>query len=356
MLLMVVYYIALQFVFYAFSRNGAPAVPDIMMQVVYSTAMMFLPFLLYKLLSREKMSEILPLNDMKLSDLLLVICIAVFLYPVMSIVGVLSQWIMPMDLGGTVENMLTETSPVLVLAAMALLPAVFEELIFRGVILKGYKGVRLVTAAFISGLFFGVIHMNLAQFFYAFLLGFIYTVIIHYTRSIYASVIMHLINNGISVVITVMVANSGIEQTETVIDMGFPELIDLIANMAYLLVFVIPILIVLFALLIRNNTKGRPGTSFLRERYFVYPHPRQAVPDFSAVYRQASEAGGQAPVKKMPRPYSAVDAYMDGPKSHMPDYYGENDPKPRVFNWSFFLVILLFIAINALLLYAMKML
>ena len=59
------------------------------------------------------------------------------------------------------------------LLLVAILPAFCEEFIHRGVLLQGIKHAGFKKAIVISSLMFGLIHFNIQQFFYAFIIGLI---------------------------------------------------------------------------------------------------------------------------------------------------------------------------------------
>ena len=98
-------------------------------------------------------------------------------------------------------------SLVVALVVLALLPAVCEEMVFRGVIFNGFKNtVGVKKAVIFSALCFAIMHMSLQQTLYPFILGIILALIVYYTGSIKASILAHFINNAI-VVITNFVAS-----------------------------------------------------------------------------------------------------------------------------------------------------
>ncbi len=85
----------------------------------------------------------------------------------------------------------------------AVLPGFCEEVLHRGMLLNSLKskvGVR--NALIISSLLFGLMHMNVSQFFYATILGVLmgYTVLL--TGSIWPAVILHFMNNFLNVYIS----------------------------------------------------------------------------------------------------------------------------------------------------------
>ena len=86
---------------------------------------------------------------------------------------------------------------------LALLPAVCEELVFRGVIFNGLrKNTKDVTAVLLSAFLFALMHGRLEQLVYPFILGIILGVVVLRTKSIVASMIVHFCNNLIVVTLT----------------------------------------------------------------------------------------------------------------------------------------------------------
>lgn len=85
------------------------------------------------------------------------------------------------------------------LFVIALTPAICEEVFMRGAVLSGHRNVKLWKAAILNGVLFGLFHNNFGQLFYATAFGIILTFVVVLTDSIYPSIIMHFIMNGLSV-------------------------------------------------------------------------------------------------------------------------------------------------------------
>ena len=82
----------------------------------------------------------------------------------------------------------------------AVLPGFCEEFLHRGVLLSGLvKHCGVVQAIIWSSLCFGLMHMNVGQFFYATILGWVFGVTVLATGSLWSSMILHFINNALSV-------------------------------------------------------------------------------------------------------------------------------------------------------------
>lgn len=87
----------------------------------------------------------------------------------------------------------------LTIVLSAVLPALCEEFLHRGVLLNGmipqfgvHRSILLVS------LLFGLMHMNVGQFFYAAVLGWFFCVTALSARSLWASVIVHFVNNALA--------------------------------------------------------------------------------------------------------------------------------------------------------------
>jgi membrane protease YdiL (CAAX protease family) len=83
-----------------------------------------------------------------------------------------------------------------VLFVVALLPAVFEELFFRGVILKGLSAFSKVGAILFCGLLFSLYHQNPAQTAYQFVCGAAFAWVAINAGSILPTVLAHFLNNA----------------------------------------------------------------------------------------------------------------------------------------------------------------
>ena len=116
----------------------------------------------------------------------------------------------------TTMNSLVKENPIWMnLIIIALLPAVVEEFIFRGLILNGYKRRNPLMAILLSSFLFGIMHMNLNQFSYAFVIGLIFGLLAYATGSLLPSILGHFIINGTSVVISHMAADGTKEPVAT---------------------------------------------------------------------------------------------------------------------------------------------
>ena len=95
--------------------------------------------------------------------------------------------------------------------ATAVAAPVVEELLFRGIIYKRFRdSLGFVPSALLSSLFFGIIHANVLQFVYAFILGMILAYVYEQFKTVWAPVLFHSGANLISVIITAVTPEGGI--------------------------------------------------------------------------------------------------------------------------------------------------
>ncbi len=100
-----------------------------------------------------------------------------------------------------------------VLLVVAVAPAVCEEMLFRGVILHSLQTrYRVPSAIAVTAILFGLYHMSVIKFIPTGLLGLLFCIVAWKTGSIYPAMLMHFINNAISVIISCYP-----EQTEKVL-------------------------------------------------------------------------------------------------------------------------------------------
>lgn len=106
--------------------------------------------------------------------------------------------------GGTAENALLDFvmgNPIYTILVAVIIAPLLEEFIFRKQIIDRLGKYGEKTAILFSALAFGLFHMNLFQFFYAFGLGLLFAYVYARTRRLRYSVIMHMIINFMGSVI-----------------------------------------------------------------------------------------------------------------------------------------------------------
>lgn len=91
---------------------------------------------------------------------------------------------------------------VCVLFAVAVLPAVFEEITFRGVLLNGMRSFGVWGSVLLCGGLFSLYHQNPAQTLYQFCCGIAFALVAIRSGSILPTVLSHFINNAAILALT----------------------------------------------------------------------------------------------------------------------------------------------------------
>jgi membrane protease YdiL (CAAX protease family) len=100
-----------------------------------------------------------------------------------------------------IEQLLGGDMPLwIMLFHVAVVPAVCEELMFRGVILRSFeRELPTWVAITLTGTLFGLYHLRLTQALPLILLGILITWLAWRTRSLWVVVVVHFVNNAVSV-------------------------------------------------------------------------------------------------------------------------------------------------------------
>jgi uncharacterized protein len=159
-----------------------------------------LPALIYLIVTKSSFKDTIKLNKLHWKDTLLIILLAFLVQPIMTFFSVISTFFFNNEIGAFISQ-ITSTPYIFLLSLVALLPTITEEITIRGIVLSGYENKNKYIASAVTGLFFGLLHLNAQQFLYAAVLGFILALLVRITNSIFASMIIHFIVNGTSVTI-----------------------------------------------------------------------------------------------------------------------------------------------------------
>ena len=162
------------------------------------------PAIVMALLLTRRPAQTLLLAWPSWRHLLAAVLLACFLHPVASAVALQVHTLYPLS-----EQTLAQLKPLQatisgasshwqVLGLLALLPAICEELAFRGFILSGLRRMKNTTLAIlVSSLFFGIAHQVLQQSLTAFALGMVIGWLAIRTESLLPCMIFHVIHNSL---------------------------------------------------------------------------------------------------------------------------------------------------------------
>ncbi len=157
---------------------------------------------------------------------------------------------------------------------------IMEEIVFRKILIDKTVKFGERNAMFLSALMFGLFHMNLFQFFYAFGIGLIFAYIYIKSRKIVYSIIFHMIINFMGSVVAIQIAKNFEEDVIAKLQSGNSELViatltpGIIISLIYSLVMIVMFFIgLVFLIAGRRNMKldinGAPFTG-KEEKGLVY--------------------------------------------------------------------------------------
>lgn len=181
---------------------------------------MALPVLLYFIFRRIKIWKLLPfekagfLKTAACALFGLAVCMLANI-PANAVANIQKVFGFPGELP---ESPLTNDLPVLILygITVAIIPPVVEELFFRGLVLQSLRKFGDGFAIVASSVLFGLFHGNFVQFVFAFIAGLVMALVVVRTGSLWTSILIHFLNNGISYAVQVTGRFLGEEQANQI--------------------------------------------------------------------------------------------------------------------------------------------
>lgn len=158
-----------------------------------------IPTLIFVLIKKAYWPGWIAFHKMKISTCLLVALFAVLLIPLVTFINILSM-LFSVNMISDTLNGLDQMPFWQIVLIVAVMPAICEELIHRGVFYGAYREKGILMGALGSGIVFGLVHLNFNQFCYAFVLGFIFCILVESTGSIFSGMIAHFVINGWSAI------------------------------------------------------------------------------------------------------------------------------------------------------------
>lgn len=174
-----------------------------------------IPAALYCLLFREKPFGGRYGDRLRLPTALLLMALGVAVLPSVWFLNSLTSLFTTNYVAGAVVEM--QANPLwLNLFLIAVVPAVAEETIFRGIFYEAYSRKNPIRGMVLSGLLFALLHLNLNQMAYALPLGILLAFVLEVTGSWAAPMILHFTINGVNTALswTALRALDGMEITE----------------------------------------------------------------------------------------------------------------------------------------------
>ncbi|BCN29650.1 CPBP family intramembrane glutamic endopeptidase [Anaeromicropila herbilytica] len=168
--------------------------------LLVSQFILIIPTLIYIIYYRIDIREAIRFRKIKMSNIFYLIIFAYLITPLMSLLSAISMLFSTNFITGEIGNIVNNSPLILSVFLVAFIPCVLEESVYRGIFYNEYRKINTRKAIVLSGLLFGLLHMNFNQFIYAFAMGMIFALLIEATDSIISSMIVHFVINATSVV------------------------------------------------------------------------------------------------------------------------------------------------------------
>lgn len=172
------------------------------LSLILSEGILFVPTILFFVITKQNFKETVRLKSMHIGTYFIIPLLVFCITPIITLVNAVSMLFVKNYVSSTITYVVTNNSFLLTLGLMALMPAIVEELAFRGVILGNYRYSGALSGILMSGFLFGLMHMNFNQMAYAVLLGIIFGIVLEATGSIISTIEMHFCINGSSVLLS----------------------------------------------------------------------------------------------------------------------------------------------------------
>lgn len=170
-----------------------------------SQAIVLLPALIYVAIHKINIIVCMPYRKLRISDGLLSLLFGYALVPTMLFVSNLTSLFSTNYVQDSVQELIAYPF-VVQLLIIAVLPACVEEFVFRGLIYHSYRKNGILGAAVLSGLVFGLMHLNINQLSYALLMGIVFALLVEATGSMYSSMLAHFAANSYSIIMMQLVS------------------------------------------------------------------------------------------------------------------------------------------------------
>lgn len=219
--------------------------------VISSICNYILPFPIFYLLMKELESQTIEKQSLNISTFIIYVAITLTLMWIGNIVGLLItsalSGAIQNEIANPVQNLINSTDLWVNFILISIIAPIFEEILFRKLLIDRTIKYGINVSIILSATLFALIHGNLNQFFYAFLLGAFLAYIYTKTGKITYPIILHGIVNFMGSVASIFVA-----QAATNLKMASTP-IDAAIILTYIIILLISIIIGIYGL-----TKFRP--------------------------------------------------------------------------------------------------
>lgn len=150
-------------------------------------------------------TETYRVHRFRVSIVFLAALMMIFLMPLLTLVNLVSQFFTSYVAGEDIMQRIRDYPFAVSLLCLGIIPAIGEELLYRGMMYGHYRKRSILMGALLTGVIFGLMHGNLNQMAYAVLMGFVFAMVDEAAGSTIPSMVMHSMVNSSSVIIIYIV-------------------------------------------------------------------------------------------------------------------------------------------------------
>ena len=210
--------------------SGGGQIPSIMTYIVSFFPLYLVAFPVLLLIIRKLPDDGRQKEGIGLSTLLKCFCMCITIMYIGNLIGTGLSRIIGGFFGKTSTNnlaeLITNADMTGTIIFVVILGPIMEEIVFRKILIDKTVKFGERNAMMLSALMFGLFHMNLFQFFYAFGIGLIFAYVYIKSRKIGYSIAFHMIINFMGSVLAVFVSKNYTEDVINKLQSGNPELVS----------------------------------------------------------------------------------------------------------------------------------
>lgn len=221
-------------------------------QSINSIIFFSIPIIVYMLYKKISLKNILKLQKISFKNIICIIFLSIFFQPLFKLIASLTI-VFSRDIVGSSINSFLEYPFWQLIIVLVVLPAILEEIVFRGIFLKEYENSPFWFGILFSSLFFAMMHLTISQFFYAFLGGLIMSLLVKVTNSIFSSMLFHFILNGTQITLAYISSQVLKVQFINLDNISMEEKLNLLYSNLILFIVTIPFLILFIYLFFKIN-------------------------------------------------------------------------------------------------------
>ena len=161
---------------------------------------LLLPLFIWLRITKDSFKRNMPNRPLGITNIVLLTIMSFLIIPFAMFISAISGLFVTNDVAVMLQSLSTQPWWLMMLV-FAVVPGIVEELVFRGYI-QSNTGGSVTKIAVLSGFLFAIMHLNLHQFVYTFVLGVVFAYMVYYTKNIWAGIIPHFIMNGTNVTLS----------------------------------------------------------------------------------------------------------------------------------------------------------